>query len=317
MCITTKCVLIALISAMLFGSPITYAQATAKKVKAQQTKQATPVTQTDRAKSAPLPQVPASFAPVLWSEGLSTTEYLRNEPPKVFEWVEAQIKSVPGKIDQYSTREERQQYESALIEKMKSVGQLAFVANCQKKYDADRQAFEIKNAAFAIKDLLLKDPNPEALKLRKLIIARTNVKKETYTAQNAYSATTEVIRDVSDDYVLAYPSGPYSEPSTIVIPGSSVATTLLPYRYNFIYYSVTLPMPTAEAREKDKDIACLSIFTLEPPYVFKFRERDSPTRDSPFDRTTNGFAFYGKLDHLWVINKSSGEVFSKNSRNGL
>lgn len=311
--INTKCVLVALISAMLFGSSVAYAQTNAKKGKAQQTNQVAPVTQAEAANSAPLPQAPAPFAPVFWRENVSPTEYLRNEPPKVFEWIETLIKSGPGKVDQFSTREERQQYESALPEKMKSVGPLAFVARCAKKYDPERQVFEIKHPATAFKDLRLKNPHPEALNLRRLLVATANVKKDTYKAQNAYGATTEVIRSVSDDYVLAYPSGSSTEPGSIVIPGST--TTI--YKYTFVYYSVTVPMPSAEAREKDKDIACLYVLTLEPPYIFKFEEREIPTRDWAFDSTTNGFAFYGKLDRLWVINKSNGEVLSKNSRSGL
>ena len=296
-------------STILFGFQIVYAQTGTKKTKVQQTVAAE--------QPKPEPPPPAPFAPVFWKDDVSPVEFLRNDPPKVFEWLEAQIKAVPGKTDQFSTREERQQYEAALTEKMKAIGPFAFVSNCQKKYDADRQVFEIKAPAFAIKDFMLKEPNPEALKLRKLMVGRTNIKKDTYSGQNAYGATTEIIRDVSDDYVIAYPSGAYSEPSSIVTSGSSVTSVSLPYRYNFVYYSTSLSVPPAEAREKDKEISCLAVFSIEPPYIFRFKERDTPTRDLPFDRTSNGFAFYGKLDHLWVVNKATGEVYSKHSRAGL
>ncbi len=299
-------------SAILFGIQIGYAQTITKKTKSQQ-KATTPTTSAEQ----PKPEPPPPFAPVFWKEDISPTEFLRNDPPKVFEWLEAQIKAVHGKTDQFSTQEERQQYEAALAEKMKNIGPLAFVSNCQKKYDADRQVFEIKAPAFAIKDIMLKEPNPEALKLRKLMVGRTNVKKDTYTGQNAYGATTEIIRDVSDDYVIAYPSGAYSEPSSIVTSGNSMTSVSLPYRYNFVYYSTSLSMPPAEAREKDKEISCVAVVSIEPPYIFRFKERDTPTRDLPFDRTSNGFAFYGKFDHLWIVNKATGEVYSKHSRTGL
>lgn len=299
-------------SAILFGIQIGYAQTITKKTKSQQ-KATTPTTSAEQ----PKPEPPSPFAPVFWKEDISPTEFLRNDPPKVFEWLEAQIKAVHGKTDQFSTQEERQQYEAALAEKMKNIGPLAFVSNCQKKYDADRQVFEIKAPAFAIKDIMLKEPNPEALKLRKLLVGRTNVKKDTYTGQNAYGATTEIIRDVSDDYVIAYPSGAYSEPSSIVTSGNSMTSVSLPYRYNFVYYSTSLSMPPAEAREKDKEISCVAVVSIEPPYIFRFKERDTPTRVLPFDRTSNGFAFYGKFDHLWIVNKATGEVYSKHSRTGL
>lgn len=311
-----KAALFFALSALIAGNQASYAQTSPKKPKAQAQKEVPSPPAAEQAKPE-TPPPPPVFAPVFWKEDISPLEYLRNDPPKVFDWLEAQIKSVPGKPDQFSTSEERQQYEVALTERMKSLGQLAFVSNCQKKYDANRQAFEIKAPAFAIKDILLKEPNPEALKLRKFIVGRANAKKDTYTAQNAYGATTEVIRDVSDDYVLAYPAGSYSEPSSIAIPGSSVTSTALPYRYNFIFYSTSLAMQPAEAREKEKEISCLSVITLEAPYIFKFKEREAPTRDLPFDRTSNGFAFYGKLDHLWVVNKSTGEIYSKHARSGL
>ena len=296
---------------ILFGIQIGYAQTGPKKEKAPQ-KVSPPAIAVEQAKPEPPP-----FAPVFWKEDISPVEFLRNDPSKVFEWLETQIKTVPGKIDQFSTREERQQYETALTEKMKAIGQIAFVSNCLKKYDPDRQIFEIKAPAFAIKDTMLKEPNPELLKLRKLMVGRANVKRDTYTGQNAYGATTEIIRDVADDYVIAYPSGANSEPSSIVTSGSSASTVSLPYRYNFIQYSTSLSMPPAEAREKDKEISCVAVDSIEPPYIFRFKERDTPTRDSPFDRTSNGFAFFGKLDHLWIVNKATGAVYSKHSRSGL
>lgn len=298
-------------STILFGIQIGYAQTGAKQTKAPQ-KVAPPANSVEQAKPEPPP-----FAPVFWKDDISPIEFLRNDPPKVFEWLDTQIKTVPGKVDQFSTREERQQYEAALTEKMKAIGPFAFVSNCQTKYDPDRQIFVIKAAAFAIKDIMLKEPNPEALKLRKLMVGRTNFKKDTYSSQNAYGATTEISRDVSDDYVIAYPSGAYSEPSSIVTSGGSVTSVSIPYRYNFIYYTTSLSMPPAEARDKDKEISCLAVVSIEPPYIFRFKERNAPTRDLPFDITSNGFAFYGKLDHLWIVNKATGEVYSKHSRAGL
>lgn len=285
------------------------AQTTNKRVKTQKDVAQPSV---DQSKLVP----PTSFTPVFWKDDISPVEYIRNDPVKVFDWLETQIKSVPGQVDQFSTRDERQQYETALTEKMKKIGQFAFISNCLTKYDAECQIFEIKDAAFAIKDNLLKEPNPEALKLRKLTLGKANAKKDTYTGQNAYGATTEIIRDVSDDYVFAYPSGANFEPSSIIKPGSTLTSASIPYRYNFIYYLRSLPMSSAEAREKYKDISCLAVVSIEPPYVFRFKELDLPTRDFPFERISNGFAIYGKLDQLWVVNKVTGEVYLKHSRSG-
>jgi hypothetical protein len=258
----------------------------------------------------------APFTPAFWQEDRSPAEYLRNDPARVYTWVEAQIKSVPGKPDQFSTREERQQYEAVVAEKMKAVGPLALVVNCKAVYDADRQTFQIRASAFPIKDLSLKEPNPEKMWLRRLMMGRTNIKRDVYTGQNAYGATAEINREVSDDYVIAYPSGEYSEPSSIVTAGNPSASAL-PYLYNYVQYSTSVSMPPGEARDKHKDISCLAVVSLEPPYIFRFQERTAPTRDLPFDMTSNGFALYGKLDRLWFVNKATGDVYSKHSRSGL
>jgi hypothetical protein len=306
-----KCKLLFFVaSVILVGVPVSNAQTDSKKIKAQQ-KAVAPATPLEQSK--PEPPLPQPFEPVFWKDDISPTEYLRNEPPKIFEWIQAQIAMVPGKTDQFSTREELRQYEIALNEKMKAIGQIAFIWNCGKRYNVDSQSFEITVPALAIKDTMLKEPNPEALKLRKMLIARFDIKKDTYTAQNAYGASTEVIRTVSDNYVIAYPSGPVFEPSSIIKSGFGASS----YQHTFIYYSTLLPMLPTDAREKDKNISCLAVVSFAPPYIFRFKERSAPTRDMPFDSTRNGFAFYGKLDHLWIVNKATGEIYSKHSRGGL
>ena len=258
------------------------------------------------------PVSPPPFAPVFFEPSVSFTSYLPNNPKKVFEWVEAQISAVSGKPDQYSTSEERRKYESALTERMKPIGAIPFIGECQKKYDADRQTFEVKTPLFSIKDMSLKAPNPEALNLRRLSISRENVKQDSYTAQNAYGAGIEVSRTSSDDYVLAFPAGSTSEPSSILVQGSTSAVNL--YRYTFHFLTFTVKMPPAEAREKDKQIACMYVFSLDAPYTFKFKERETPTRSLPFETINNGFALFGKLDQVAVINKVSGDLYEQSAR---
>ena len=305
---------------VLLGIQIGYAQTDAKTPKAPKAQQKTavlPPAAVEQSKPEPPPPPPPPFEPVFWKEGISPVEFLRNNPPKVYEWIETQIKATPGKPDQFSTREERQRYETELAERMKTVGPLAFMTGCEKKYDADYHVFEIKSHAFAINDFMLKNPDPEALKLRKFMVGRANVKRDSYTGHNAYGATAEVVREVSDDYFLSYPSGSDSEPSSIVKRDPISLSTQLRYRYDVIYYATSVPMIPAVAREKEREISCLAVVSLEPPYLFKFEERDTPTRSLPYDKTSNGFAFYGKLDHLWIVNRETGEVYSKHSRGGL
>jgi hypothetical protein len=260
------------------------------------------------------PPPPPPFAPTYFNPSESPLAYLANEPQKVYVWVEAQASTIPGKPDQYTTTEERQKYEVALTERMKAIQPIPIFGSCQKKYDPDRQSFEVKVLLSSIKDYSLKSPNPEALNLRRLTLVQANVQRDTYSAQNAYGASTEVSRTISDDYVLAFPPGASNEPASVLVPGNTASTIRLPYRYSFNFLLLSAKLPPADARESEKQIACLYIFSLEQPYIFKFKERETPTRDLPFERTANGFALYGRLDQVAVINKVSGQIYDQAAR---
>ena len=267
--------------------------------------------------AAALPPAPLSkpFAPIHFNSNESLLVYLANEPRKVYAWVEAQIAGVPGKPDQFTTTEERQKYDLALNEKMKAIQPIPIIGACQKKYDPDRQSFEVKVLLSSIEDLSLKSPNPEAMNLRRLSLTQTNIQRDTYSAQNGYGANVEVSRTISDDYVLAFPGGPQSEPASVLSTGNTTSSSIrLPYRYSFNFLVLSAKLPPSEARESEKQIVCMYIFSLEQPYIFKFRERESPTRDSPFEQTTNGFALFGRLDQVAVINKVSGQIYDQAAR---
>ena len=257
---------------------------------------------------------PPPFAPIYFKPSESPLAYLANEPQKVYAWIEAQTSSVLGKLDQYTTAEERQKYQVALTERMKGIQPIPIVVPCQKKYDPAHQSFEVKVLLSPITDFLLESPNPEALNLRRLTLAQANVQRDTYTAQNAYGATTEVSRTISDDYVLVFPAGASNEPASVLVPGNISSSTRLPYRYSFNFLSLSAKLPPAEARDSEKQIACMYIFSLEQPYTFKFKERETPTRDLPFERTAKGFALFGRLDQVAVINKVSGQIYDQAAR---
>lgn len=257
---------------------------------------------------------PPIFAPVFFAPGLAVSAYAANEPPKVYAWVESQIASVSGKPDQFTTAEERRAYEAALAEKMKGIAPIPMFGLCQKKYDADRQVFEVKALLSSIKDIALKAPNPEALSLRKLTLSQENLVRDTYMGQNAYGASTEISRSASDDFVIAFPPGPLNEPASVVVSGNSGPTARLPYRYIFNYLSLTVKMPPSEARENEKLLGCLYVFSLEAPYIFRYKERDTPTRDFPFERTSNGFALFGRLDQIAVVHRQTGVAYDQAAR---
>lgn len=295
---------------VLFAIDIASAQ-TAPKKNQQKPAQAKVVEVATQA-PAELPQAPPPpFSPVFFNSSESILSYLPNDPQKVYAWIESQVSSVPGKPDQYSNAEERQKYEATLAEKMKAIQPIPIIGNCQKKYDADRQSFEVKALLSSIKDYSLKSPNPEALRLRRLTLAQANLQRDTYSAQNAYGANIEVSREISDNYVFAYPAGTSYEPTSALVQGNSSSSVRLPYRYLFNFMVLSAKMPPSEARENDKHIACMYVISLEQPYTFKFNERESPTRDMPFDITTNGFAIFGRLDQISVVNKSTGQIYDQ------
>ncbi|MBV5331127.1 hypothetical protein JZU69_01655 [bacterium] len=244
-----------------------------------------------------------------YKEGAPLTDYLSNEPQKVYEWLQGHMTSVPGKPDQYSSSDERQKYEAAVRERMSAIGQLPIPSMCAKKYDGDAQTFEIKVLLNSFKDIMLKNPNPESLRLRRMLVGRVNLTHDTYKAQNAYGASIDVSRTSSDDYTFSFPAG--SEPPGVIVAGNSATSITLPYRYTFNFLVLSVKMPPADARDLDKQIACLSVVSLEPPYVFKFSERDTPTRDLPRETTVNGFSMFGTLDKFMVFNKSTGEVYAQ------
>lgn len=258
------------------------------------------------------PPPPPPFSPVVYKEGVPVTDYLVNEPQKVYEWIQGQLTSVAGKPDQYSTSEEKQKYETAVRERMSTLGQLPIPSICARKYDADAQAFEVKTLLSSIKDIMLENPKPEAIKLRKMVLGRLNQTTETYKGQNAYGASVDVSKTSSDEYAFSFPAG--SEPSGVIVPGNTASSFATPYRYTFNFLVLSVKMPPAVARDSEKQISCLSVLTLDPPYIFKFRERDTPTRDLPYDRTVNGYSMFGKLERVLVFNKASGEIYTQAAR---
>lgn len=258
-----------------------------------------------------------SFQPARWTAEAPILSYLTNDPAKIFQWTNVQLSAIVGKPDQFSTSDERRVYQEAISQKLKDIGPLAIIHQCPKKYNSERQEFEIKIGGFAINDATLKDPNPEALSLRRVVIGRGETSRDTYSGQNAYGATTEITRTVSELFAITFPFDQNQDPSSVWVAASTNLRGPVPYRLNYGAYTFNIPMAPAEAREQDKSISCLAVITLSSPGTFKFTERIRPTRDMPFDNTTNFNAFTGTLDMLAIINNATGMVYAKAMRQGF
>lgn len=258
---------------------------------------------------------PPQFAPVSWRAETPFGAYKANAAPLVFDWIAKQIASIPGKPDQFSTSEEKKAYATSLEARIKSIEQLAMVTPCSKKYNADAQTYELKIGAFAIDDPSLKDPNPETFRLRKVTLGIGEIKKDTYAGQNAYGASTEILRTVGESYAIAFTADANRDPGS-VWEQANVSVRPLPYKLNYGWYTLKFAMPPAEAREQDKNITCLSVFSVTMPGLFKFTERSRPTRDLPFDSTINFQTVAGTLDMVAAINSETGQTYVKAVRAG-
>lgn len=261
------------------------------------------------------PPPPAPFAPVAWTAETPYSAYKANQAPLVFEWLSKQIASISGRPDQFSTSAEKKAYETALDAKVKSIGQLAMVIPCVKKFNADAQSYELKIGGSGIDDPLLSDPSPEKFLLRKVTLARGESKKDTYTGQNAYGASTEIIRTVGENYAIAFTMDANRDPVS-AWEQAAVSFRPIPYKLNYGSYVLKFSMTPAEAREQDKKITCLSVFSVTMPGLFKFTERSSPTRDFPFDSTFTFQTVAGTLDMVAAFNLETGQTYARAVRTG-
>lgn len=272
---------------------------------------------TDIAKSQSTLTAPPSeilFTPRFFEATAPLTAYKSNEPLKVYEWLAKYITETPGKPDQFSTSGEKSAYETALAERLKNVGQIPVYGKCQKKYDGDLQRYEIKASAHSIKNYFnIKEVDAKAQNVKFISLAIENLKRDSYTGQNAYGAETQISRTTADIYAISFPLS--KAPASVIVDGSTRLTNIpLPYDIDFKYLQFHFAMPSIDARANDKDIACLFIFSVAQPYILKFSERTAPTRDLPFEDNFTYYAIYGSLDQVAVINKATGAIYEQVAR---
>lgn len=310
-----------LLSALLSVSVFAQSQPPAKKaVKAvpkpaeKVAEPAAPVDARIEAPVAPPAAMPKPFAPVFFDPAAPVLQYVQNEPRKVYDWVVEQLVSVPGKPDKFSSLDERSAYDAALAARMGGLGAIPIIGRCILDYNIAYETYEVKALAAPVKsDIDGSHSKPEALNLRRVTLGKANEKTDSYEASNAYGAITKVLRNTSDNYALVLSGIPGNEPSSALARGAS-SSVLSGYLHDFYYYRQSVKMPRDMARSLEKDIGCLYVASLAAPWVVTYQERTSPTRSDPIDETDNYFALYGKLDMVAVINKATGEIYSKVER---
>lgn len=250
------------------------------------------------------------FIPKIYKSEINPAEYKSNDPVKIFKWIANTIESTPGKPDKFSTTDEKIAYAKAVDQKIKDIGQIPVITRCTQKYNADLQQYDVSVTASPIRNYeSIKEIDPKSWDIRTLNLSVVNIKNDTYTGQNAYGAETTINRITADHYVLGFPL-PRS-PAEHFVNASQNSFASSKYEFNSKVMKFKFPMPASEARVNDENIACLFVFTVEPPYIFKYDDRDIPTRSMPFDMVMNYSLIYGSLDKVAVINKIDGTIYSQ------
>lgn len=258
------------------------------------------------------------FQPVFFEKGKPASDYAGNSAKKFYAWLEEFLASVPGKPDKFSSTAEKEQYSAALTEKLKSIGPIPIINSCAKKYNGDDQKYEIDLYVQSMEDYKLSGMDAEALSLKLIEIGAENFERSTYKAQNGYGAEVEVSKTEFDEYALIFRSIQGSAPRSVMGPGSQQTTSFkLPYYLQSERIRFWANVPVNVARNSDKDIACMYVFTIVPPYTVKYESTSSPSRSLPVETKRNVHAIFGTFDSVALVNKVTGEIYQEASRVGF
>lgn len=254
------------------------------------------------------------FQPTFYTPDLPLSAYQANEPARIHDWLNRILSGIPGKPDQFSTQEERHQYENAVARQVKEVGRIPVIGKCKKTYRADKQAYEVSILAASIKNHEnIRNLDAESRNLKSLRLSAENIRRERYTGQNAYGAETQVSRTSADIYSLVFPLK--DSPTAVVRENPGKPQNIrLPYEYNFNLFVFDVAMNSADARANDEDIDCMYVFSIAAPYLLSFIETERPTRELPFEIVHMHHAFYGALEKIAVINRTTGKVYEQADR---
>ncbi len=248
------------------------------------------------------------FEPKFFAEETPINSYFENDPAKVYEWLLKRIESIPGKPDQFSPPAEKIAYDSALAESLKDVGKIPMIGKCQKHYKSENEAYEVKSLAFSIKNhFRVKEVDAKSKNVKVVDLSTQNLKQDSYIGQNAYGAETKIAKITSDVYSISFPfsESPYSDGA---YSSSNIYT---PYDVEFKNLTLNFGMASADARVNDKNIVCLFVVSVAPPYLIKFQQHSTPTRSSPIESNFSHYSIYGSIEKVAVINKLTGDVYAQ------
>jgi hypothetical protein len=246
------------------------------------------------------------FTPVFWSPSTPLMNFSTNKPDRVFEWINAQIATSTKKIDQFSTPEEKREYTTTINALTLRFEEIPIIYQCDKEYNAEKQQFLITKE---IRTFTSTDPDAKKLTLRIFDLGfETNVTIDRYVGQNAYGATAEISRSVSDQYAFILEGNAFRGLTSI----RTEKDLKSPFPDSLKFYSA-LPMAPAVARQENGNIMCLITVKLTPPFTLKYTENRIPTRTMPFETTINGKGIVGTLTRFLIFNKITGMAYAQSN----
>ncbi len=233
----------------------------------------------------------------------------------MFEWLQRQIDSVPGKPDASSGPGAKELYDRALSARLSGIGKIALMTRCLTMYDPQKELLVTRATLHPLKESYGTELDPEGLKLRMLTVSVHNMKGENYVAKIADGLPVEIGRATSDHYVVVFP-GASSGLASITSKGVT-STGVDSYRSNLHYLTMESRMRAKVAQDNAGNYACAFVVSFEAPYTIKFRQTISPTRNSPFEVNSNVFAMYGRLHQMTVFNRLTGQIYDQVPRLNL
>lgn len=91
-------------------------------------------------------------------------------------------------------------------------------------------------------------------------------------------------------------------------------TAIFPRKGDMEYIVGTVKVPAETARASAGNLAIVVVGRLVPPYIESAVDRESPTVSSPTEETTYLDLIRVTFDEMWLVNLSTGEIFTKKLR---
>lgn len=82
--------------------------------------------------------------------------------------------------------------------------------------------------------------------------------------------------------------------------------------YDFLKtFPRSLPMPPEQARAMKDSLEPIVIFTLNPPWMQTQSREENITRDNPVSGTTTIHSIQGRIEQIWLVDKTTKKVIQK------